>query len=254
MRLIIDTKERTLTEDRNGTTHVVGLYTREAFQALSEQWIKVGWDLKYTYTFTWLGRPVIQMPEDLLRLQEVVYRLQPDIIVETGVAHGGSLVFHASLCDLMGKGRVIGVDIEIRPHNRRAIETHELSRRITLVEGDSVAAETLATVRSLVSPKDRVMVFLDSCHTKAHVSAELEAYAPLVSPGSYLVAMDGVLKDLHDVPRGKPEWTWDHPVASILEFTSRHPEFVIDRPAWRFCESELQEPITYWPSAWLRRR
>jgi cephalosporin hydroxylase len=184
----------------------------------------------------------------------VIWRVQPDVIVETGVAHGGSLVYYASLCKVIGKGRVIGVDIEIRPHNRQAIEAHPLSSLITLVEGDSIAPETVRKVHSLVKPGEVVMVFLDSCHTKQHVLAELEAYHDLISPGSYIVATDGIMRDLHDVPRGKPEWAWDNPAAAVVEFVSRHPEFVVEQPAWPFNESDLSTNVTHWPGAWLRRR
>src|SRR5882757_7153267 len=135
MKLLVDTDAKTiLVEDGHGAT-TFPLYSKEAFELLSRQWVNVGWDQKYPYTFSWLGRPIIQLPEDIIRIQEVIYRLKPDVIIETGVAHGGSLILYASLCQAMGKGRVIGVDVEIRPHNRAAIETHELARWIDLIEG-----------------------------------------------------------------------------------------------------------------------
>ncbi len=253
MRLAIDTAGKTLTLNEGGARRIMHLYSREAFEVISQEWLRVGWSLKYSYTFTWLGRPVIQLPEDMIRAQEVVHRVQPDVVVETGVAHGGSLVYYASLCKLIGKGRVVGVDIEIRPHNRKAIASHALSSLITLVEGDSIAVETTARVRSLVKPGETVMVFLDSCHTRKHVLAELEAYHELVSVGSYIVAADGIMKDLHDVPRGKPEWAADHPAAAAAEFAQRHPEFAMEQPQWPFNESELSSNVTHWPGAWLRR-
>ena len=116
-----------------GQSHTVGLGTPDAFEAISKVWLRSGWDTKYVYSFTWLGRPIIQLPEDLMRLQEVIFTIKPDVIVETGIAHGGGLIFYASLCQMLGKGRVVGVDIEIRPHNRQAIEAHPLSPYITLV-------------------------------------------------------------------------------------------------------------------------
>src|SRR5439155_18014109 len=131
---------------------------------------------KYVYAFTWMGRPIIQLPEDIVRIQEVLYRVKPEVIVETGVAHGGSLILYASLCKAMGHGRVIGVDVEIRPHNRQAIEAHELSPLITLVEGSSVDPTIVACVRDLVREGERAIVILDSNHTKAHVLAELGSY------------------------------------------------------------------------------
>jgi cephalosporin hydroxylase len=253
MKVIIDTTEKTLTVEEGGDTRQIGLYTKEAFDILSHQWVKVGWDQKYSYTFSWFGRPIIQLPEDMVRLQEVLYRVKPDVIIETGVAHGGSLIYYASLCKAMGKGRVIGVDIVIRPHNREAIEAHELASYITLVEGDSVADSVIGQVKAQLKPGETVLVLLDSCHTKQHVLNELEAYYALVTPGSYIVATDGVMKDLTDVPRGDPDWTWDNPTAAAAEFAASHPEFVLEQPAWPFNESALTENITHWPGAYLRR-
>jgi len=162
-------------------------------------------------------------------------------------------VFYASLCKAMEKGRVIGVDLEIRPHNRQAIESHELASYISLVEGDSVSSETLATVQSMIKPHERVLVILDSCHTKSHVKAELEAYHSLVSHDSYVVATDGIMMFVHDVPRGTPSWKDDHPEAAAREFAVAHPEFVLEQPAWPFNESALTKNVTHWPGAWLRR-
>lgn len=253
MKLTIDTDRKLVTVEENGGTRTLGLYSREAFEQLSHQWLKVGWNQKYPYTFSWMGRPIIQLPEDILRVQEVVYRLKPDVIIETGVAHGGSLIFYASLCKVMEKGRVIGVDIEIRPHNRKAIETHELASFITLIQGSSIEKDVVAKVKSLVKRGETVLVILDSNHSRQHVLAELEAYHDLVSPNSYIVATDGSMKDLYDVPRGKPEWTQDNPTMAALEFSKKHPQFVIEQPPWPFNDSDLKENITHWPGAWLRR-
>ncbi len=253
MKFTIDTDAQVITHDANGSPTEIPLYSPKAFEALSDLWVKVGWNQKYPYTFSWMGRPLIQLPEDLIRIQEVIYDLRPDVIVETGVAHGGSLVFYAGLCTAMGSGRVIGVDVEIRKHNREAIEAHEMFPRITLVEGDSVSPEIVDQVRSLIAPEEKVLVILDSCHTKDHVAKELEAYHSLVSAGSYIVATDGVMKDVYDVPRGTPEWKDDHPAAAAMEFTERHAEFVLEQPKWPFNESELSKNVTHWPNAWLRK-
>jgi len=254
MKFTVDTTEKTLILENESEKQVLPLYSKEAFEALSQIWVKVGWNQKYTYTFSWMGRPIIQLPEDMIRLQEVIYQVKPDVIIETGVAHGGSLIYYASLCKAMEKGRIIGVDIEIRPHNRKAIEAHELFPLITLIEGSSTDADIVSQVKSLLKPGEVVLVILDSCHTKAHVLGELEAYYDLVTPGSYLVATDGIMKDLNDVPRGNPEWTWDHPTAAAADFAEKHPEFVLEVPAWYFNESELSENITHWPGAWLKRK
>ncbi len=176
MKLTIDTENQELIQEINGDSKIIPLYSNEAFELLCQQWLTLGWNQKYTYTFSWMGRPVIQLPEDLLRIQEVIYQVKPDVIVETGIAHGGSLIYYASLFQAMDKGRVIGVDIEIRPHNRKAIESHELFPFITLIEGSSIEPEIVSQVKSLVKAGESVMVVLDSCHTKQHVLAELESY------------------------------------------------------------------------------
>ncbi len=253
MKLTIDTDRGQLTEDGPTGQRVWPLYSPEAFDLISDHWLRVGWNQKYMYTFSWFGRPIIQLPEDMVRSQEVIHRLRPDVIVETGVAHGGSLVFYASLCKALGRGRVIGIDIEIRPHNRREIESHELSPWITLIEGSSTDPETVRQVKSLIAPDESVLVILDSCHTKAHVAAELEAYADLVTADSYIVATDGIMRDLADVPRGMPDWASDHPAAAAEEFVLTHPDFVLEQPPWPFNESQLKRNVTHWPNAWCRR-
>jgi cephalosporin hydroxylase len=254
MKLIIDTIEKTLSTETETETRMLELYSTEAFQLISQQWLKVGWDQKYPYTFSWLGRPIVQLPEDMIRMQEVIYRVRPSVIIETGVAHGGSLIYYASLCKVMGQGRVIGIDIEIRPQNRKAIETHEMSNLITLLEGSSTAATVVQKTHALVKSGETALIILDSNHSKVHVAEELEAYCDLVSPGSYIVATDGVMKDLYDVPNGRLEWEWDHPTAAAAEFAARHREFVLEQPAWHFNESSLTQNVTHWPGAWLRRK
>ena len=170
MKIIIDTEAGTLIEETQAGAETFDLYSREAFERISRQWVKVGWDQGYSYTFSWMGRPVIQLPEDMIRIQEVIWRLAPDVVIETGVAHGGSLVFYAGLLAALGKGRVIGVDVEIRPHNRAAIEAHPMSGRIQLVEGSSTAPETVAAVRAAIAPGETVLVILDSNHSRDHVA------------------------------------------------------------------------------------
>lgn len=254
MKFMVDTDARILTLDSADGPRELGLYTNEAFEVLSHYWLTVGWAQRYVYTFSWMGRPIIQLPEDMVRIQEVIYRIKPDVIVETGVAHGGSLIFYASLCKVLDKGRVIGIDIEIRPHNRQAIEAHELFPLITLVEGSSVARDIIDYVYGLVKPSETVLIILDSNHTKAHVREELEAYSGLVTPDSYIVATDGIMRDLQDVPRGQPGWGVDNPTAAAAEFAEAHAEFALEQPAWPFNESELTANVTHWPGAWLHRK
>ena len=229
------------------------LGSAEGFAAVSRAWLRAGWDAKYVYGFSWFGRPIIQLPEDIVRIQELLYGLKPDVVIETGVAHGGSLIFYASLFKAMGRGRVIGIDIEIRPHNRKAIEEHELSSLITLIEGSSTDPATVKSVASLVGSGERVLIILDSNHTKAHVAEELEAYSPLVSVGSYIVATDGIMEQVVGGPRTAPDWATNNPRQAALEFVSRNRSFVIEEPKWPFNEGVVDERVTYWPDAFIKR-
>jgi cephalosporin hydroxylase len=253
MRCTIDTASGLISAEDAEGEKTFELYSTEGFELLSDLWLKVGWNQKHVYTFSWLGRPIIQLPEDVVRIQEVIHELQPDVIVETGVAHGGALVYYASLCKVFGKGRVVGVDIEIRPHNRAALEEHPLAGLITLIEGSSTDPDTLAQVAAQIRPGEKTLVILDSNHTREHVLAELEAYAELVSVGSYIIAMDGIMELVSDTPRGNPEWSEDNPISAVEEFVRHHPEFVVEQPRWRFNESELRRNVTHWQQGYLRR-
>ena len=237
----------------NGDERELSLSSPEAFRLISDVWLRCGWDTKYVYSFTWMGRPIIQLPEDMIRVQELIYQTKPDVVVETGIAHGGSLVFYASLCKAMGRGRVIGVDIEIRPQNRAAIRSHVLADLITLIEGDSVERSTVDRVRTLISPSERVFVVLDSAHNKEHVLAELRAYSPLVSTGSYIVAADGIMEELAGAPRTLPDWVWDNPRRAALQFVEESEDFVLEEPPFLFNEGSVTERVTYWPGGLVRR-
>lgn len=217
----------------------------QAFQALSRDWLAESMRRQYVYNFHCLGRPIIQYPQDMVALQDLIWRVRPDLIIETGIAHGGSLVLSASmlamldLTDAIAAGsmmdpnvssrKVIGIDIDIRAHNRAAIESHPMASRITMIEGSSVAPEVIAQVRAAAAAYPRVMVFLDSMHTHAHVLAELEAYAPLVSVGSYCVVLDTFVEDM---PQGffanRPWDVADNPKTATWQYLKSHPEFEID--------------------------
>lgn len=253
MKLTIDTTEKTLTQEVDGGQRVFDLYSPEAFALVSRQWVKVGWNQRYSYTFSWLGRPIIQLPEDMIRMQEVIFAVKPDVIIETGIAHGGSLVFYASLCKALDKGRVVGVDIEIRPHNREAIENHPLFPLITLIEGNSVDPTIVDEVRAQVRPNEKVIVLLDSKHSKEHVLGELDAYAPLVSKGSYIVAMDGIMEQVAGAPRTQSDWGWNNPRRAALEFVEKNPNFTIEEPTFLFNEGHISERVTYWPDGFIKR-
>ncbi len=224
----------------------IDIYSREGFSVLSHLWTRSGWQRKFTYEVTWMGIPIIQLPEDILMMQELIWRVRPDVVVESGVAHGGALILYASLLDAIGKGHVVGVDVEIRKYNRLAIEAHPMSKRITLIEGDSVAKDTLELVRESIPSGATVMVALDSNHTREHVAAELERYAPLVTPNSYCVVFDSVMTMVSDAPNAGENWEQDNPLEAVREFLDGHPEFEVD-PSFNRLE------VTYCQSGFLRR-
>ncbi len=241
-------------------------YAEDAqFHTLSRDWLKASMKRKYVYNFEWMGRPIIQYPQDMVAMQELVWSVRPDLIIETGIAHGGSLVLSASLlamldmCDAIEIGqsfdprqsrrKVIGVDIDIRSHNRVAIEAHPMSSRIQMIQGSSVAAETIEAVRQATGGYSRIMVLLDSMHTHSHVLAELQAYAPFVTAGSYCVVFDTFVEDMP--PRFFEDRPWDvgnNPKTAVYDWLRAHPEFEIDDTL----ESKLQ--ITVAPSGFLRRK
>jgi cephalosporin hydroxylase len=196
----------------------------------SIDWINASAPFEYAYHFKWLGMPIIQLPADIIALQEVIWRTKPDLIVETGVARGGSMILYASLLELIGgNGRVVGVDIDIRAPNRRAIEAHKLAKRISLIEGSSIDERTVEKVRALARRRKRVLVVLDSNHTHEHVARELELYAPLVRKGGYLIVFDTVIEHM---PAGYfADRPWDrgnNPMTAVREFLRRNSRFVQD--------------------------
>ena len=253
MITIID-EERGEVVVRDGDKEVRhSLSTAEGFAAASKAWVRATWDSKYVYSFAWMGRPIIQLPEDMVRLQEVIWDLKPDVLVETGVAHGGSLVFYASLFEAMNKGRVIGIDIEIRPHNRTAIEAHPMKKRIELIEGSSTAPEVVEQVKAQIKPGETVLVVLDSNHTKGHVLDELRAYADMVPVGSYIVATDGIMEQVAGGPRTAEDWTWNNPRQAVHDFVAEDKRFIIEEPTFPFNEGVVNSRVTYWPDAFVKR-
>jgi cephalosporin hydroxylase len=253
MRIIIDTEKNELITENGVDRNVFSISSPEAFSVISKVWLRSGWDTKYVYSFSWLGRPIIQLPEDMMRIQEVIYSIKPDVILETGVAHGGSLIFYASLCKAMEHGRVIGVDIDIRQHNRSAIEAHQLASYITLIQGSSTSNEVLENVKRLIKPNETVLVLLDSNHTKQHVLDELRMYSPLVSLGSYIVACDGIMAYLKGAPRTQEDWHENNPLSAIQEFLKEQSNFICEEPRFPFNEGAVEERVTYWPSAYIKR-
>ena len=224
----MDTSKSKITVTSATESQSVDLYSEEGLKLISSLWVKLCAEYKVMYEPTWLGIPIIQFPTDVVAMQELIWKLRPDWIVECGVAHGGSLVLYASILELIGKGRVIGVDVEIRKHNRLAIESHPMSKRIDLIEGSSVNSAIVDAVRAKVTGAQCVLVVLDSNHSREHVTKELEMYSDFVTPGSYMVAMDGAQAYVWDIPRGKREWKDDNPLIAIHEFLANRKDFKID--------------------------
>jgi cephalosporin hydroxylase len=207
-----------------------------AQQAAAHQFMATSIAAKYSYNFSWLGRPIIQYPQDIVAMQELIWSLQPELIVETGIARGGSLIFSASMLELNAAcggpadARVVGIDIDIRAHNRAAIEAHPMFRRITMIEGSSVAADVVEQVRALAKGKQSVLVCLDSNHTHEHVYAELEVYAPMTTVGSYCVVFDTIVEDLPaELSADRPWGPGDNPKTAARRYLAGHGEFEIDR-------------------------
>ncbi len=224
-----------------------------AFREQSDAWRSASFAHRYTYNFTWLGRPIIQSPVDILAVQEILHATRPEIVIETGIAHGGSLILSASILELNAiaggpsDAMVVGIDIDIRPHNRDAILSHPLSRRIRMIQGSSVSKETIDQVHAIAEGK-KVAVFLDSNHTHRHVADELAAYAPLVAPGSYCVVFDTQVEFLPpSCSEGRPWSPGNSPMTAVREFLADNPDFENDQDL----ENKLMTSSS--PGGFLRR-
>ena len=202
----------------------------------------------YSYNFTWMGRPIIQYPQDMIAMQEIIWELKPDLIIETGIAHGGSIIYYASILELIGKGEVLGIDIDIRSHNRAEIESHPMSKRITMLEGSAISQEIIEKIKPFVEGKKTVMVCLDSNHTHDHVLAELQLYSPFVTVDSYLVAFDTIVEDLPaDLYKDRPWSVGDNPKTAVWEFLKSNDDFVINN------EIDNKLLVSVAPSGYLKR-
>ena len=221
----------------------------EEFKKLAYEWMRLSMQKRYVYNFTWLGRPIIQSPQDVVAMQEIIWDVKPDLIVETGIAHGGSLMLWASMLEVIGgRGKVVGIDVEIREHNRLEIEKHPMFKRIELIEGSSVSDETLRQVREIAKDYTKIMVVLDSDHTHDHVKKELELYSDLVAVGSYLIAFDTFIEDMP--PGFFPDRAWNvgnNPKTAVEEFLEKNTAFAVDRSI----ENKLM--VTQAPGGYLKR-
>ncbi len=234
--------------------NISGLGADDELKKFSRSWQVEAAKHNYIYNFSWLGRPIIQLPQDVFAMQELIWSIQPDLIVETGIAHGGSLIFSASMLELNAAcggpadGEVLGIDIDIRAHNRRAIETHPLFKRISMIQGSSIAPEVIAEVRARAAGKQRVMVCLDSNHTHDHVLAELKGYAALTSVGSYCVVFDTAIEEVPaDMSSDRPWGPGNNPMTAVREFLKTTDRFEIDQ------DISNMLLITVAPSGYLRR-
>ncbi len=246
------------------TNRIISASKNKVLVDASRAFLLASIDSKYSYNFSWQSRPIIQYPQDIVAMQEVIWSVRPDLIIETGIAHGGSLIFSASMlalldvCDATLAGevfdprkprrKVLGVDIDIRAHNRAAIEAHPMATRIQMIQGSSIAPDVVARVKDIAAGAERVLVCLDSNHTHDHVLAELQAYAPLTTKDSYCVVFDTVVEDL---PASTyPDRPWgpgNNPKTAVREYLKTHPEFVIDKSI----QNQLQ--VTVAPDGWLKR-
>jgi len=208
---------------------------------------------QYSYNFSWMGRPIIQYPQDMIAMQEIIWDIKPDLIIETGIAHGGSLIYYASLLEMIsasgfGGGTVLGIDIDIREHNKNEIESHPMYKNIDMIQGSSISQEVIAQVKKQAEGKERVLVVLDSNHTHQHALEELIAYAPLVSKGSYCVVFDTLIEDMPaDAYPDRPWGPGDNPKTAVWEYLNTHPEFEIDK------QIQNKLLITVAPDGYLKR-
>jgi len=232
---------------------LVSLHSADGFEIIKKIWEYTNWANKYSYNFTWFGRPIIQLPDDLMRIQEIICNVKPTLIIETGIAHGGSLIFYASLLKILGGGRVIGIDVEIRKHNRNAIESHILSSMINLIEGDSTDVNIVDSVKKQINENDVVLVILDSCHSKDHVLKELMAYSAFVTQNSYIIVADGIMQDVVGAHRTQDDWVYNNPQQAIDEFIKINKNFIKEDWLPVFKESEIYSIPSYYQNGFLKR-
>ena len=216
--------------ERRNQDHIARMNQDSSLRKLSKDWFIASSKYEYSYHFSWLGRPIIQFPGDIMAMQEIIWKVKPDLVVETGVAHGGSIIFYASMLELLGKGgRVLGIDIEYRKRNRMEIQKHPLAKRVILVEGSSIDEKVIQQVYALARDRQRVLITLDSNHTHDHVLQELNVYSPLVKRGGYLVVFDTIIEDMPDSFCPHRPWSkGNNPKTAVAEFLKKNDRFIID--------------------------
>lgn len=221
----------------------------ETLMAAAKQFNNASNSAQYSYNFSWMGRPIIQYPQDMIAMQEIIWDIKPDLIIETGIAHGGSLIYYASLLELVGAGEVLGIDIDIREHNRKEIEKHQMFKRIKMISGSSINEDTIEKVKAHAEGKKKILVILDSNHTHDHVLKELELYSPFVSLSSYIVVFDTIVEDLPEgyFSQQRPWGIGNNPKTAVSEFLQKNNQFIIDESI----DNKLL--ISVGPSGYLKR-
>ena len=237
--------------EKRNKKYIENMSKDDSFRTLTNSWFRASEKYEYSYHFSWLGRPIIQYPQDIIAVQEIIWKVKPDLIIETGIAHGGSLIFSASMLELIGHGEVLGIDVDIREHNRIEIEDHPMYKRIKMIQGSSISDEVAKKVYEISKGKNRVLVFLDSNHTHNHVLSEMNLYSPLVHKDSYMIVFDTIIEDLSEnastTSNSKRPWgKGNNPKTAVKEFLKINNRFEIDK------EIENKLLITVAPSGYLR--
>ncbi|MGI0086682.1 MAG: cephalosporin hydroxylase family protein [Nitrosotalea sp.] len=237
--------------EKRNKEHIENMSSDDSFKTLTRSWFRASEKHEYSYHFSWLGRPIIQYPQDIIAVQEIIWNVKPDLIIETGIAHGGSLIFSASMLELIGHGEVLGIDVDIREHNRMKIEDHPMYKRIKMIQGSSINDEIVKKVYEISKGKNRVLVFLDSNHTHDHVLSEMNLYSPLVHKDSYMIVFDTIIEDIAESTSSpsnnkRPWGRGNNPKTAVKEFLKTNDRFEIDK------EIENKLLITVAPSGYLR--
>lgn len=250
MVILSDKMDKKKEFEKRNKEYVQKMSKDKSLTELTKSWILASEKYEYSYHFSWLGRPIIQYPQDIIAVQEIIWKVKPDLIIETGIAHGGSLIFSASILELIGHGEVIGIDIDIREHNRIEIEKHPMHKRIVMIQGSSISEEVIQKVYELAKGKKKILVFLDSNHTHNHVLDEMKLYSPLVHKDSYMVVFDTVIEDISESTptrtNKKPWGKGNNPKTAVKEFLKTNNRFEIDK------EIENKLLVTVAPSGYLK--
>jgi cephalosporin hydroxylase len=234
--------------EREKKARIDSYSTDKQLQNISKEWLQESFKKQYEYNFTWLGRPIIQYPCDIIAMQELIWEVKPDLIIETGIAHGGSIIFSASMLEIIGNGLVIGIDIDIRKHNRTEIENHSMFKRIKFIEGSSIDPIIIQQIKKIAETKHRILVFLDSNHTHEHVLQELKLYSQFVSKDSYIIVFDTFVEDLpEEFSENRPWGRGNNPKTAVWEFLKTNSDFIMDK------NIELKLLVTSAPDGYLRR-